>query len=110
MPTTIELTVNGSADPIGRYLTWTPYPAQVRLVAADVAVGPVPVLLRNAAGNVGRLLFRETAAEDGESEVSLALLVDGSPVDLLLSGEFMAASVDDGDAVVEAVVDGEVVA
>ena len=110
MPVTLEITVNGSADPVGRYLTWTPYPAQVRLVDADGAMGPVPVLLRNAPGNVGRLLFRETAAEDGESAVSLALPVDGSPVDLLLSGEFMAASVNDGDAVVEAVVDGEVVA
>ena len=110
MTVTVELTVNGSADPVGRYLTWTPYPAQLRLVAPDTATGPVTVLLRNAATNVGRLAFRSDPTEDGESETTLELPVDGSPVDVLLSGEFMAPSVEDGDAVLEAVVDGEVVA
>ena len=107
---TVELTVNGSADPAGRYLTWTPYPAQLRLVAADNALDPVAVLLRNAPGNVGRLAFRTSVVEDGESETSLALPLDGSPVGFLVSGEFLAPSVDDGDAVLQAVVDGEVVA
>ncbi len=110
MTVTVEITVNGSADPVGRYLSWTPYPAQVRLVSADDATGPVPVLLRNAAWNVGRLAFRHDPSEDGEPEMTLAVPVDGSPVDLLLSGEFMAPSTDDGDAVLEAVVDGEAVA
>ena len=110
MTVTVELTVNGSADPVGRYLTWTPYPAQLRLVAPDDASGPVAVLLRNASGNVGRLVFRAGPTEDGEPEATLLLPVDGSPVGVLLSGEFMAPSVDDGDAVLEAVVDGEVVA
>ena len=110
MTVTVEITVNGSADPVSRYLTWTPYPAQLRLVAPEVATGPVTVLLRNAAGNVGRLTFRADATEDGDPEATVDLPVDGSPVDVLLSGEFMAASVDDGDAVLEAVVDGEVVA
>ena len=110
MTVTVELTVNGSADPVGRYLTWTPYPAQLRLVAPDAATGPVTVLLRNASGNVGRLAFRAAPTEDGEPETTLQLPVDGSPVDVLLSGEFMAPSVEDGDAVLEAVVDGEVVA
>ena len=109
MPVTLELTVNGSADPIGRYLTWTPYPAQLRLVAPDIP-GPVTVLLRNAAGNVGGLAFRLVPTEDGDDELALQLQDDGSPVDFLLSGEFMKPSVDDGDAVLEAVVDGEVVA
>jgi tyrosinase len=107
---TVEVTVNGSADPASRYLTWTPYPAQVRLVSGDDATGPVTVLLRNAAGNVGRLAFRADPTEDGEPETKAELPVDGSPVDVLLSGEFMAPSVDDGDAVLEAVVDGEMVA
>jgi tyrosinase len=107
---TVELTVNGSADPAGRYLTWTPYPAQLRLVAADNALDPVAVQLRNAPGNVGRIAFRTSAMEDGETETSLALPLDGSPVDFLVSGEFLAPSVDDGDAVLQAVVDDEVVA
>ncbi len=110
MTVTIEIAVNGSTDPAGRYLTWTPYPTQLRLVSADGAAGPVAVLLRNAAGNVGKLAFRTDPTEDGEADTTLALPVDGSPVDLLLSGEFLAPSVDDGDAVLEAVVDGEVVA
>ena len=109
MPTTIELTVNGSADPVGRYLTWTPYPAQVRVVVTDLP-GPLPVLLRNAATNVGGLSFRLLPTDEGEDELALQLPVDGSPVDFLLSGEFMKPSLDDGDAVLEAVVDGEVVA
>ena len=65
MTVTVELTVNGSADPVGRYLTWTPSPAQLRLVAPETATGPVTVLLRNAATNVGRLAFRSDPTEDG---------------------------------------------
>ena len=110
MPVAVELTVNGSADSDGRYLTWTPYPAQLRLVDADGAAGPVTVGLRNAVDNVGRLAFRGAATEDGEAETSLVLPADGSPVELLLSGEFLAPSIDDGDAVLEVVVDDEVVA
>ena len=109
MPVTLEITVNGSADPVGRYLTWTPYQAQVRVVASDLP-GPLPVLLRNAAGNVGGLYFRQAMADEGEDELALQLPVDGSPVGFLLSGEFMRPSRDDGDAVLEAVVGGQVVA
>ena len=86
MLVTLELTVNGSADPIGRYLTWTPYPAQVRLVAPDSA-GPVTVLLRNAADNVGRVAFRtDCRPRTARRSWPSSLPVDGSPVDLLLSG------------------------
>jgi tyrosinase len=70
----------------------------------------VTARLRNAAGNVGRVAFRNLPTEDGEAELAVQLPADGSPVDLLLSGEFLVPSVDDGDAVVEAVVEGEVVA
>jgi tyrosinase len=110
VPFVLELVVNGSSDPASRYLTWTPYPAQVRLVDADGATGPVTVVLRNADDNVGRLAFRGDVTEEGEPEAAVDLPVDGSPVELLLSGEFFAPSVDDGDAVLEAVVDGEVIA
>ena len=109
MPVTLEITVNGSADPVGRYLTWTPYQAQVRVVASDLP-GPLPVLLRNAADNVGGLYFRQAMTDEGEDELALQLPVDGSPVGFLLSGEFMKPSRDDGDAVLEAVVGGQVVA
>ena len=109
MPVTVELTVNGSADPVRRYLTWTPYPAQLRIAAPTRAEGPVKVTLRNAAGNVGRVAFRTSPTDDGDAEISLPLPVDGSPVDLFVSGEFLAASRDDGDAVIEAVARGKVV-
>ena len=109
MPVTVELTVNGSADPVRRYLTWTPYPAQLRIAAPTRAEGPVKVTLRNAAGNVGRVAFRTSPTDDGETEILLPLPVDGSPVDLFVSGEFLAASRDDGDAVIEAVARGKVV-
>jgi tyrosinase len=110
VPFLVELMVNGTSDPAARYLTWTPYPAQLRLVDADGAPGPVPVVLRNADDNVGRLAFRADPSEDGEPEAVVELPVDGSPVDFLLSGEFLAPSTDDGDAVLEAVVGDEVVA
>lgn len=106
----IELAINGSTDSVVRYLTWTPYLGQLRLADADNAVGPVTVVLRNAAANVGQLLFRDVDTEDGESETTRVLPVDGSPVELLISGELQYPSVDDGDAVLEAVVDGAVVA
>jgi tyrosinase len=110
VPFLVELMVNGSSDPAGRYLTWTPYPAQLRLVDADGASGPVAVVLRNAVDNVGRLAFRAEPTEDGEPDMVVELPVDGSPVDFLLSGEFLAPSTDDGDAVLEAVIGDAVVA
>ena len=66
--------------------------------------------LRNAPGNVGRLRFRDDAAEEGERDAHLTLPVDGSPVPFLISGDLGEASVDDGDAVLEVTVDGAVVA
>src|SRR5688572_296557 len=62
MPLSFELAVNETTDPSQRYLTWTPYSAQVRLTDADGAPGPVQIGLRNADGNVGRLRFRSDAA------------------------------------------------
>ena len=109
MPVTLEITVNGLTDPSARYLTWTPYPAQVRVVTADVP-GSVTVLLRNATGNVGGLWFRQAAPQAGATDLTLQVPVDGSPVGFLLSGDGTNASEDDGDAVLEAAVDGDVVA
>lgn len=105
MTGTVEFTINGSADPERRYVTWTPYPAQVRLLDADAVKGSVEVRLRNAAGNVGRLGFRSSAKEETSPEMTLSLPATGQPVDLLLSGEFGAPSVNDGDAVLEIVTD-----
>lgn len=99
----VELRINGSTDPGRRYVTWTPYPAQVRLLDADAAAGPVEVRLRNAAGNVGRLGLRTSPTEDALPEMTLSLPATGEPVDLLLSGEFGAPSTSDGDAVLEIV-------
>ncbi len=109
MAVTVELAVNGSTDPIRRYLTWTPYPAQLRIAGPTRAGGPIRVTLRNAASNGGRIAFRTAAEEEGEAEITLRLPVDGSPVDFLVSGEFQAPSIDDGDAVIEAVARGAVV-
>ncbi len=110
MAISVEVTVSGSAAAETHYLTWAPYPARVRVLDAGGAIGPVPVRLRNAGGNVGRLAFRRQPTDEGEEELELQLPVDGAPVDLLVSGEFGEPSVDDGDAVLEVVMEGAVVA
>lgn len=109
MPVAVELSIDGSTDPSHRYLTWTPYPAQLRLVDPGGSLGPVRVELRNGQSSVGRLRFRDVPDEDGEEQVRLDLPVDGSPVPFLISGDLGHPSVDDPDAVLEVVVDDEVV-
>jgi tyrosinase len=106
---TVELSVNGSTDPTHRYLTWTPYPAQLRLVDPGGSLIPLRVELRNGQASVGRLRFRDDPTEDGEETAQLDLPVDGSPVPFLLSGDLGHPSVNDRDAVIEVVADGQVV-
>jgi tyrosinase len=110
MAISVEVSVNGSADAAARYLTWSPSQVQLRVVDAAGALGPVSAVLRNAAGNVGRLAFRLQPTDDGEEELELQLPVDGAAIELLMSGEFGEPSVDDGDATLEVVIDGSVVA
>ena len=109
MPPTFEVTVNGSDDPTLRYLTWTPVPAQLRVVDPDGADGDLAVTMRTEAGDGGRLAFRVEGSEDGAEDMTLSVPSTGEPVNLFLSGLFGAPSTTDGDCVLELVVDGVVV-
>ncbi|MGH3754550.1 MAG: hypothetical protein ACRDRP_17990, partial [Pseudonocardiaceae bacterium] len=59
MAISLELSVNGTVTAGGRYVTWSPAPAQLRVVDPDGATDPIRVTLRNgSAATVGKLVFR----------------------------------------------------
>ena len=101
MAVTVELTLNGTTAAPGRYLTWAPSPASLRIVNADGAQAPVAVRVLTAPGSVGRHWFRTAPGAPPTTDLSLALDPGGAPAPFFLSGRFPAASRTDGDAVLQ---------
>jgi tyrosinase len=97
----VELSLNGSTNPRGRYVTWAPSPCTVRIVNADGLAGPITVSLRNAATAVGRVLFRSAPAGPATTTLQLQLAANGAPAACFVSGRFGSPSVVDRDAIIE---------
>ena len=96
----VEFTLPG-ADHLGRvFLTWTPVEARARLLN-PAGTGSVAITLRNA-GPRGRVRLATTRATTGASTLVLNLPVSGAWVRFFVAGEFGRASVNLGDAVIEA--------
>lgn len=101
MAVTLELTVNGTVRPIGRYLSWSPDPASLRVADSDGEPSPIRVRLRSGAGPGGRLEFRAERKDAPAAELSLDLPTDGTGRDFFLSGKFGSPSTADGDTPLE---------
>ena len=99
MAISLELSVNGTADAAGRYLTWSPVRAQLRVLNPDGAVQPIPVELGNAATvGAGKVVLRAARADPPADRLQLRLPVDGRPRSFFLAGRFGSPSQADGDA------------
>src|SRR6188472_3526460 len=99
MAVTLELTLNGSTDAAGRYVSWAPSPATLRIADADGAIDPLPVrLLSRALG--GRVVFASARNARAGDELALTLPIDGSPVPFWVLGRFGAPSRADRDAAI----------
>jgi tyrosinase len=99
MAIALRLSVNGTEDDAGRYLTWSPRPASLRVLDADGDPGPLTVRLTGpTVGDGGRIDLRLDAADPPSDHLDLALAVDGAPAPFTLSGRFGSPSRSVGDA------------
>jgi tyrosinase len=101
MAPTVEVLINATADPAGRYLTWAPSQCQLRVTTPDGASSPIAVTVRTKPGSTGRLVFRDQPAAQPSPQMAVALDPGGQPSALFVSGEFGVPSVADGDTVLE---------
>jgi len=98
MAITVELSVNGTTEPGGRYVGWTPAPATLRVLDADGAAAPIRVTLGNRTGAGGKLVFRLERKDASLDQLDLDLAVHGTPSEFFVAGRFGSSSVADGDA------------
>lgn len=101
MAHTLELTVNGTVRPVGRYVSWTPAPAGLRIEDDGGVAGPLQVRLHAPAGAGGRLELRREGKDPPSDELTLELPGDGSPQMFFVAGQFGSPSTSRGDAALE---------
>lgn len=102
MAVSLELSINGTVRPVGRYLSWSPAPASLRVADPDGGVGPIRVTLRNGdAVSGGKLVFRMERKDSSTDELNLELPDDGTGRDFFVAGRFGSPSTVDGDAPLE---------
>ena len=84
------------------YFAWAPVRGTIKVVDADVN-DPVDVELANEdPAQGGQLVFGTARDEPLSSTLRLALPADGSEVEFFVAGDFPKASIEDGDAVIQA--------
>ncbi len=98
MAITLELLLNGTVNPTGRYVGWSPAPAQLRVLNADGAVDPIHVRLASPPGRGGRVVFAPRRDAEAGDEIELDLATDGTPTDFWVLGRFQTPSRNDRDA------------
>jgi len=97
----LELTVNGTTDPVGRYLSWRPVEAGLRIEDDGGVPGSLQVRLHAPAGAGGRLELRRERKDPPSDELTLELPADGSPVTFFVAGRFGSPSTSRGDSALE---------
>jgi tyrosinase len=98
MRTEVSITGDAGAIRIG----YAPTRFQARLAENDGQTAPVDVLLQNrdpAAG--GQVVFYPAAPGSPADTLRLRLPADGTPVEFVVGGGFLRASVADGDAAIQ---------
>jgi len=102
-----QLTINGGPNATTAYIGWTPVPAQLRLVDGPPGGGAIDVTLRNVVTQTGgQVCFSTDRTPPFPTTLDLSLPADGTPVNLMIAGQFDKASRADGDAAIETVVAG----
>lgn len=97
----VELSINNTASPRGRYVTWTPSPCSIRVTPPFADPLPFPVTLRNKPGAITRVQFRRTVGGAASTSLTLPLTPAAPAASFFISGIFPRASTADRDAVVQ---------
>ncbi len=91
----VELSLNGSTDPFGHYLSWAPSPCSVRQVNGT---SDLDVQIRTETDSQAELSFYRDPADTALSRLQITIPADGTPVNFFISGSFGSASLDDRDS------------
>src|SRR5918993_4996607 len=99
-----EITIDGADAAGANYITWAPVQCSIGLIEADAGAGQIDVLLRNQnPSQGGQVVFRDVITGARQDTLQLHLQADGNSVDFFVAGKFGHPSVNDEDAVIEAV-------
>jgi tyrosinase len=99
-----EITIDGADKAGANYIAWAPVHSNIRLVEADGGADVVDVVLQNQnPGQRGQIVFFDAIPGARQDRLRLRLPADGTSVDFFIAGKPGHPSVEDKDAVIEAV-------
>ena len=106
---TTQIIINSNPSLDSNYISWSPVPAEIRIVDPGGIPNIFAVKLRNQNPSLGgQVVFFAPfpgpgKGDHGQDELILALPHDGSPVPFFVAGKFGKPSVADKDAIIEVV-------
>lgn len=101
---TVELQINNTANPRGRFVSWAPSPCRIRVTNQAGATSPVvnvQLTGRSVAGG-GAVVFRRTTAGVFSNSLTVPVPITGASVPFFVAGRFGRPSVNNGDVRIEA--------
>jgi len=100
----VELQINNSSNPTGRYVSWSPSPCRVRVTNPAGAPGPtvsIRMTSTSAAGG-GRVMFRRNQTGPFSNTITLQVPTNGASVPFFVAGRFGFPSRADQDVRIDA--------
>jgi tyrosinase len=100
----VELQINNSASPDGRFVSWAQCPCRIRVT--DPTGAPPPSVNLQITGvssaSGGAVVFRRNATGAFSNSLTLPVPINGTSVPFFVAGRFGRPSVNDGDVTIEA--------
>ncbi len=97
-----EVTINGSADPRARYVTFAPSPCTIRQTGRRTPHLEVVLSSRPARQGGGELVFYPPDGGPSQEQLRLQLPPSGAPVSFAVGGRWQRPSIEDGDCLLVA--------
>lgn len=100
----VELQINNSASPAGRFVSWAPSPCRVRVTnPSGVTTATVNLTITGvSAASAGAVVFRKSTTGVFSNSLTLSVPTNGTSVPFFAAGKFGRPSVNDGDVKIEA--------
>jgi tyrosinase len=101
---TVELQINNSSAPAGRFVTWAPSPCRIRMTNPAGSTGPtagIRVTARSAA-TAGAVVFRAGSSGPFSDSLTLNVPTNGTSLSFFVAGRFGRPSASAGDVTIEA--------
>ena len=100
----VELQINNSTSPGGRFVSWAPSPCRVRVTNPAGATSPTVnvVITGVSAASGGAVVFRRGTTGSFATSVTVPVPISGLSVPFFVAGRFGRPSVNNGDVRIEA--------